>query len=86
MDPLEKAVQVPQFYRPFEGDPTNKLDGKYGRVFNTGTVNTGFVTMCNLWLCGGQAILTYICSVLFLSMPCSQYSTGPFGYVLGSIT
>jgi hypothetical protein len=34
MDPLEKAAQVPQFYRPFEGDLTNKLDGKYGPGFN----------------------------------------------------
>lgn len=47
MDPLEKAVQVPHFYRPFEGDPTKKLDGKYGCVFNTGMVNAGLVTIAH---------------------------------------
>lgn len=47
MDPLKKAVQVPQFYRPFEGDPTKKLDGKFGCVFNTEMVNAGLVTIAH---------------------------------------
>lgn len=33
MGPLENTAQVPRFYRPFQGDLTNKMDGKHGPYF-----------------------------------------------------
>ena len=33
LDPLEKAAQAPRFYRPFQGDLTNKMGRKHGPYF-----------------------------------------------------